>query len=122
MEMFADGISLGRDNNWQSATEYVIPENTRVISVQAKDFGSQYGILGSFSNGLVTNASWKCTSISYPAWSSPDFDDSDWPAAEEIAKHGVRPWGTFSGIATTAKWIWTARQEDDDVYCRLHLQ
>ena len=74
--MFADGVSLGKDNNWRSSTKYVIPGNTIVISVEGIDKGYQFGILGSFSNGMVTNASWKCIDVEYPGWNSPDFDDS----------------------------------------------
>ena len=75
--MFADGVSLGKDNDWQSSTDYVIPGNTRVISVAGIDKSLQYGILGSFSNGMVTNASWKCEDDEYHGWKSPDFDDSN---------------------------------------------
>ena len=121
MEMFADGVSLGRDNDWRLSTEYVIPGNTRVISVAGVDFGHQYGILGSLSNGMVTNASWKCNTAEYSGWKSPDFDDSNWPVAVEVAKHGDSPWGNRAGIALTAKWIWTAG-DPDNVYCRLRLQ
>ena len=122
MEMFADGVSLGKDDDWTSSTDYVIPGNTRVISVSGIDKGFQYGILGSFSNGMVTSASWKCEDGEYPGWKSPDFNDSNWSAAEEVAKHGDWPWGKIPGIALTAKWIWTADNEDDKVYCRLRLQ
>ena len=45
------------------------------------------------------------------------FDDSNWPAAVEVAVHGDKPWKNLPGIAPTAKWIWTS-----DVYCRLSLQ
>lgn len=122
MEMFADGVSLGQDNDWTSPTEYVIPGNTRVISVSGIDEGHQCGILGSFSNGMVTNASWKCNNVKYHRWNFPDFDDSNWPAAVEVAKHGDEPWGKIAGITLTAKWIWTFDKEDDNVYCRLNLQ
>ena len=121
MEMFADGVSVGKDNDWRSPTKYVIPGNTRVISVNGIDKGAAFGILGSFSNGMVTNASWKCDTVKYLGWNSPDFDDSNWPAAREVAKNGDTPWKIIAGIASTAKWIWTARQPDN-VYCRLHLQ
>ena len=113
-------VSLGKDNNWQKAMKYVIPGNTRVISVAGIDKGYQFGILGSFSNGLVTNASWKCNDIEYPGWNSPDFDDSNWQVAVEVANHGDWPWYIIAGIASTAKWIWTVRQPDN-VYCRLRL-
>lgn len=121
MEMFADGVSLGKDSDWQISTKYVIPGNTRVISVSGIDRGSQYGILGSLTNGLVTNASWKCDNVKYPGWNSLEFNDSNWPAAVEVAKHGGDPWNIREGIALTAKWIWTAGQPDN-VYCRLRLQ
>jgi len=121
MEMFADGVSLGKDINWEISTEYVIPGNTRVISVSGIDKGHQYGILGSLSNGLVTNASWKCDNVKYLGWNSPAFNDSNWPAAVEVAKHGDGPWNNITGIAPTAKWIWTSGQPDN-VYCRLRLQ
>ena len=66
MEMFADGVILGTDDDWTSSTEYVIPGNTRVISVSGIDSGLQFGILGSLSNGMVTNVSWKCDTTEYP--------------------------------------------------------
>jgi len=121
MELFADGVSLGTDDDWTTSTEYVIPGNTRVISVSGIDSGLQYGILGSLSNGMVTNASWKCDTTEYPGWKLPDFDDSNWSAAVEVAEHGDDPWGDIPGIASTARWIWTAG-DPDIVYCRLRLQ
>ena len=123
MEMFADAKSLGKDNgNWQIADTFLVPGNSRVISVAGKDAGSEFGILGSFSNGLVTNESWKCSSVLYPGWNSPDFDDRQWPYAVVIKNHGDSPWGFINGIAKTAKWIWTAGQDDNEVFCRLRLQ
>ena len=124
MEMFADGVSLGTDNDWQKSTEYVIPGNTRVISVSGIDKGREFGILGSLSNGMVTDASWKCHTFNDSGWNSPDFDDSNWPAAVEVANYGDPPWNkkpaAIGRIASTAKWIWTA-DDPDNVYCRLRL-
>ena len=122
MEMFADGKSLGVDGDWTVSSTYLIPGDTRVISVLGKDSGVAYGILGSFSNGLVTNESWKCSSDLYPGWNSPDFDDRHWPHAVVVGKHGVSPWHNIPGIAQTAKWIWAAGKYTDKVYCRLDLQ
>ena len=60
--MFIDGMSLWKDDDWSSPTEYVIPGNSpagigniRVISVKGINVGSLFGILGSLSNGMVTN-------------------------------------------------------------------
>ena len=104
------------------ATTFTMPGDTRVISVVGKDWGSLFGILGYFSNGLVTNQSWKCTSVLYPRWNSPDFDARNWPVAVVVGKKGVSPWGVITVIANTAKWTWTADRNDDDVYCRRELQ
>ena len=122
MEMFADGQSLGTDSYWANATTYHVPRNTRVLSVAGEDFDGGYrGILGSTSNGQVTNDTWKCSSSFSSGWNSPDFDDQDWPFAKVIANHGDKPWGTMHGIAKTAKWIW-ANNSEHIVYCRLKLQ
>ena len=81
MELFADGKSLGTDNGmWRIATDFVIPGNTKVIAVEATNLGfPPPGILGSSSNGLVTNSSWKCSEQLNLEWNSPDFDDHNRP-------------------------------------------
>ena len=126
MELFADGTSLGKDNeNWMTATDYVIPGNTKVIAVAAKSLHHHSGILGSFSNGLVTivtDASWKCSNCFHPGWNSRDFDDRNWPAAVEVEKHGDSFLGNIAGIDSSAKWIWTSQRRLTYRYCRLNLR
>ncbi|XP_022779756.1 uncharacterized protein LOC111321200 isoform X3 [Stylophora pistillata] len=89
------------------------------------------GILGSLSNGLITNSSWKCMDDPYPGckWMTPDFDDRMWPAAKEIVFHRPRP-TKVPGIAQGAKWIWIAKGPGPvqahpprhvTVYCRLKM-
>ena len=121
MEIFADGQSLGTDSAWRKPTTYRVPGNTRVLSVAGKDLGGNFGILGSMSNGLVTDESWKCSSLLSSGWNSPDFDDQDWPFAKVIANHGDPSLGTIHGIAETAKWIWEDTNSNT-AYCRLSLQ
>ena len=121
MEIFADGQSLGTDIDWRKPTTYPVPANARVLSVAGKDTGSQFGIIGSTSHGLVTDETWKCSSDLHSEWNSPDFDDQDWPLATVVANHGDYPWYTIDGIAETAKWIW-ANNDKDYVYCRLKLK
>ena len=123
MELFADGISLGKDNQWwRTATDFVIPGNTKVIAVAATNSRFPPGILGSFSNGLVTNSSWKCSEHVNLGWNSQDFDDSNWSAALEIKRHGDGPGGYIAGIDPSAKWIWTINPRFRSCYCRLNLQ
>ena len=125
MEMFADNtiIKHQNDNDWTIPSIYQIPGDTKVLSVIGTNvpYGSPFGILGSTSNGLLTNETWKCSSDFYPGWTSPDFDDRDWPLSKVVANHGDHPWYTIDGIAKTAKWIW-AKNYEHTVYCRLKLQ
>ena len=122
MEIFADGQSLGTDHDWANSTTYLVPGNIRFLSVAGKNTqGSFHGILGSTSNGRVTDGTWKCISNFYSGWNSPDFDDQDWPYARVIAKHGAKPWRKIRGIAETAKWIW-ANNSERTVYCRLKME
>ena len=120
--MFADGCPLVLDNatynNWRVATKIIIPSGTKVVAIHAKDHGGPEGILGSFSNGQVTDATWKCHSSPVPSeWASADFDDSCWPAAVEHPR-GKK----IHNIADDAKWIWTKdNYVDNEVYCRMKL-
>ena len=123
MEMFADGNSLGKDNSdWGTATSFDLPGDSRVISVKGSDLGAEFGILGSTNNGLITNETWKCTSVLYLGWNSPDFDDTNWPCTRVIASNIDQPWALINGIKNTAKWIWAADSDKSPDYCRLNLR
>ena len=125
--VFADGRPLVRDNatynNWTVATKIIIPSGTKVVAIHAKDHGGVAAILGSFSNGQVTDATWKCHLYPVPSkWASADFNDSFWPAAV-VHKQGSTVWGTkIQNISNDAKWIWTEDKDvDNEVYCRVRL-
>lgn len=118
MEMFIDGKSLGEHHcDWKKIKQFLIPGFTKVVSVKGMSASLDSGILGSFSNGLVTNESWKCSLHWFLGWSSPDFDDSPWSAAVVVAEYGNIP-----GIDPAAKWIWTNPRGFDEAYCRLSLR
>jgi len=42
---------------------------------------------------LATDASWKAMNRQLTDWIEPTFDDSDWPAAKELGRVGMQPWG-----------------------------
>ena len=128
--MFADGCSLELDkatySKWEEATKIIIPNGTKVVAIHAKNihWGGVVGILGSFSNGQVTDATWKCHSSPVPnEWSSTDYDDSSWPAAVEHVAHGSSWWSKkIQNISDDAKWIWTkGNYVENEVYCRVRL-
>lgn len=130
MDLFADGVSIGRHKSDDpgSSTKFVIPGNTRVVSVVAKAQKLRRGgILGSLSNGLVTNSGWKCSDGPFPGckWMTQDFDDRMWPTAKEIVSHGLNWPTSVPGIVQGAKWIWSATGSghlpQPIAYCRLNM-
>lgn len=113
------------NNNWRVATKIIIPSGTKVVALHAEGYGVVAGILGSFSNGQVSDATWKCHSPPVPNdWASAGFNDSSWPAAVQHGGQGSYPWNIkIQNIADDAKWIWTSdnKQQSSKVYCRVKL-
>ena len=95
---------------------------TEVIGIKCEDEVGLGMVLASFSNGQVTDSSWKCSNTYFPGWSTPGFDASTWERAYEIAKNiDGAPWNHISGILNNAEYIWTRnwdRHGKDTVYCR----
>ena len=96
---------------------------THVIGIKCKDTGGQAMTLASFSNGQVTDGSWKCSRTYEDGWSSPYFDDSTWDKAFEIAPNVAKtwPWHQIPGISASAKYIWLKKWNNvgkHTVYCR----
>ena len=76
-----------------------------------KDYGVVGGLIGNFSNGAVTDSSWKCTRDLSDGWTLPTFDDSTWPDAIATKGQGDKIWGVLPTIARNAKWIWIGPYE-----------
>ena len=123
--VYADGQVLGHLNNWQKTITVIIPEKTNVVAVMIKDYGTVGGLLGNFSDGSVTDSSWKCTRDYYDQWTMSTFDDSNWPNATASIGQGQgqgHTWGIQPKIANDAKWIWAGSYKTIGslvtVYCR----
>ena len=123
--IYADGDEIGHHNNWQTTIKVTVPQTTFVLAVKIYDYGVVGGLLGSFSDGSVTDSSWKCTRTYSESWNLPLFDDSAWPAAVATRGQGDSIWGTQPSIAKNAKWIWAGAYETKSpsvtVYCRKQL-
>jgi hypothetical protein len=116
MVLYADGAQVGNDNGkWFMSKLYKFPATTKVVAIHGINGGGPAGIIGSFSTGLVTDASWRCSNKLIPEWQSPDFDDSKWPSAVVFRRAAV---SRGPKIASQAKWIWTSTHNDWNVYCR----
>ena len=108
-----------------TVTSVVSMENACVLAVKAvdhRDDGNHAGILASTSNGVESDASWKCSSEELPGWHLATFDDSAWSYADVIGQHGDEPWGRINPIDAQAKWIWASDYtRGGTVYCRKTL-
>ena len=124
--IYIDGQQVGYNDNYQVAITVTIPNTAIAVAAQVFDSGSWGGLLGSFSDGHVTDSSWKCTQIHSDGWNGSTFNDSTWPAAMATMKNGDLPWGIATNISSTAKWIWTGSYNSPmgtytTVYCRKQL-
>lgn len=122
IEVYADGIKVAEDNGkWETTQVVTFPITTKVIAIKGINLypGSPYGIIGSFSNGLVTNDMWwRCSNTLVPGWNTADLDDSSWAKAVVLARTD-EPMGPK--VAKAAEWIWTDNDDDNTVYCRASL-
>ena len=94
---------------------------TMVIAIKGHNNDGPGGIIGSFSDGLVTDGTWKCERNVSDDWNMEKFDDSTWSYAVAEETSDGKLWNSFpSGISTNAKRIWSGSYEDEyvDVYCR----
>lgn len=127
MELYIEGVKINclpNSGDWQKADAVTLPCAARVIAVKGVDYGVIAGILASTDDGsILTDSSWKCTNQHYAGWETVGFDDSDWPAAHQVAIHQTLPWKLVPGIRTNAFWIWTRHYVNGDwtVYCRKDL-
>ena len=98
--VYADGCLVGRngdsldDSKWFSFSG----KTPSLIAVSVEnDPKNESGFLGIFSNGVVTDSSWKCKETDNPenGWEQINFADDAWPQASvrssnsEIKVYGV---------------------------------
>ena len=117
--VYVDGASKETNFGWKRSeltTQYNV-SGAAVIAIKCVRFFRDTGIIGSFDNGLVTDASWKCVSSYYTDWMLVSFNDSSWPQAKEQSdsKH------LFVNISPNATLIWSLDTNKRTVYCRRRL-
>ena len=106
--------------SWPTSATVIIPRTANVLAAKIYDWNSYGWFLGSFSDGIVTDNSWKCTTRYSVGWNTPTFDDSVWPAAVSTVKNGLM----VLGIASNAELIWIGPYGTCcqlTVYCRKKL-
>jgi hypothetical protein len=61
---------------------------------------------GGDAQTVVTDASWKLSTMLESEWFTLGFDDSSWLFATEEGAHGIAPYGAVLGTSS-ATWIWS---------------
>lgn len=125
MSVYADGKSIDTFNCTQTrplAVNFTIPKSTQVVAIETESSKSP-SIIGSFSDGVVTDSNWKCASNTFHRWELPEFDDASWKQAIIISEKSDDS-GTATkqiiGLLPQAKWIVPAEGGDQMMWCRLH--
>ena len=115
------------NNAVKTSSNYILDPGTQILAVRCRNHLSKPWIMGSVSNGLVTDKRWKCLGLpreemmTSDIWASPDFDDSHWPhAVANFSNRETSPWGKVPGIRDEAFWISTA-DGDMRLFCRRRL-
>ena len=99
MEVFLDGVKYTDTamTHYAKTSEVSIPPHNEVIAISCKDTGGNEGIVASTTTGIVTDGSWKCSSVKEDNWMMPDFDDSAWNNADISRGTNIapkqHPWG-----------------------------
>ena len=86
-----------------------------------KSISNAVGILASTSTGVVTDASWKCSSDDPIGWYLPGFDDAAWAKAQVIDANGGSVFAPIAEISAEAKWIWAQDTSTNIACCRKTL-
>jgi MSHA biogenesis protein MshQ len=115
------GTLIGSGNNWPTtvdiATSLTVGQDY-YLHIYATDVGGVAGFLGDFeltgtdhvfSNGLTTlNTNTSNWSVSTSGW-------NNYQAASGYGLNGVSPWGTRSGVDSSAEWIWSSDSNGDNI-------
>ena len=111
--IYTDGDFLMTIRGPFSTFTATLPDNTRLLSVNATDTGGGYGIIIKLSNGFVTDTHWRCSNTYNDNWNKLSFNDDEWEPPRIVTwssrwtPHGLDP----------AEIIWTERYTPV-VYCR----
>ncbi len=100
---------------------FVLPEDTQVVTMKARDHHAVGRILASFSNGYVTDESWSCADSSSCDGSTDDCPSLKWNNASTFGKNDESSTTSRKHhieIASNAQWIWISSSSATSVWCK----
>jgi len=110
-QVFVNGKSVGRANNFRAAADLdalgALRPGKNVLAVEVENAGDSpnpAGLLVRLSveleDGrtilLISDAGWKSSAQSADGWQSADFDDGGWKTVAVLGEAGMAPWGDVS--------------------------
>lgn len=128
MSFFLHGKRVGTNNQTNIPSTFILEPGTKVLAVRCVNYRDRPWILGSVSNGLVTDSRWKCFSLPKQemlkglSWTASYFDDSQWAqAVANFSNQEDNPRGRVPDIRDEALWIATAAENYTRLFCRRRL-
>ena len=119
LTVFADGCFVGHNHGiWDAARWISFSSETKIIAVSVyNEPGFFGGFLGVFSNGVVTDRSWKCIETNNPenGWEQTSFNDDAWPHAYMSSNNSVV---RAYGVPSNNYWIHPANDGAIRFFCR----
>ena len=120
-------ILLSIENPRNISSNYTLYPRDEVLAVRCRNYKSKPWIIGSVSNGIVTDTRWKCTGLAKREplnfkWLQDRADDGNWAqAVASFSNRGDSPWRKVQDISEDAFWISTANEDDVRIFCRRRL-
>jgi len=115
-------VTLETDDNLQSTSQSI---DFNFTASWTDIDGFDFRLDNDTSQQLVSDSSWRVSTVATSGWQSTGFDDSGWTQATEFGNYGVVPWQQrVEGIptGTQAMWIWSDdNQSDNRVYLRYQV-
>ena len=102
-EVFVDSKLIARGSlNTPNIVSF--KRSAKVIAIAVSNVRDNAGFIVTLLDGsIVTDGSWKCSSIEVADWMNVDFDDSLWTSA---ATTGGRSYCSLGLSLSPAKWMW----------------
>ena len=124
--IYADGKFVRNITRWKIASPVTLLANTTCVVIEGKTlYGGSGGdvgaILGSFSNGILTDESWQCII------SNASKSQLVWPKVKSYARNNNETDSVWikhnsneavANIDGNATWIWTEKNNEERVTCR----
>ena len=112
-DLYVNGSVVGGDTGydsayWQSIEKYdiahLLKAGRNVVAIRGANLGGAAGLVAAMRVELAgrpaievcTDRTWRFSVDSQTGWTSAEFDASSWPAAVELGRMGLRPWGPLA--------------------------